>query len=505
MARGESFEVGPGEARGPLVLAVDVGSTATRGALYDATGRPVGRRAKVPHAFTTGPDGTSVIDPDQVCAEVGEVVDVLAGRDLAAPVAGVAMDTFASSLVGVDADGRALTPCFTYADSRSAAFVQQLRDRLDEAVVQQRTGTRLHTSYVAPRLLWLGETQPDLVARVSTWLSLGEYVQQRLLGITAASTPIAAWSGLLDRRTGRWDEEMLAACRTTADRLSPVQDPGVPLEGVDDARVAGRWPALAGAAWFPAIADGLASNLGTGAADASALAAAAATSGAVRALVPGIPERVPPGLWCYRVDARRSLLGGAVNDVGRLVAWLRSTVRLPEDDAALDAVLAAEPDPYVPAVVPFLSGERSTGWAASARAVVADVSAGTTPEALFRGSAEGVAVSYARVVEQLVEVAGRPGRVVASGRITQDLPHLLQLVADTVGTPVERVDLKRATVRGTALLALETVAPDVPRAEPPLAGTFEPQARRAAYYRGVRERFDSLYDVSTGAGSAAGP
>jgi gluconokinase len=492
----DGFAVAPGRAREPLVLAVDVGSTATRGAVHDATGRPVGRRAKVAHAFTTASDGTSVIDPDQVCAEVEEVLDRLARAHTGPPVAGVATDTFASSLVGVDSGGRALTPCYTYADGRCAAFVAPLRDRLDEADVQQRTGTRLHTSYLAPRLLWLQESEPALAARVVRWVSLGEYVHQRLLGTTAASTPTAAWTGLLDRRTGQWDAELLAACGTDAGQLSPVQDPGVRLGGVDEARVARRWPGLAGAAWFPAIADGLSSNLGTGAGDASTVALAAATSGAVRVLVPGTPERVPPGLWCYRVDARRSLLGGAVNDVGRLVAWLRATLRLPDDDAALDAVLAADPDPRTPAVVPFLSGERSTGWAASARAVVADLSAGTSPEAVFRGSAEGVAVTYARVVEQLVEVAGAPGRVVASGRVAQGLPHLLQLVADAIGVPVEHVGLKRATLRGTALSALETLAPGTPRAEPPLAGTYRPQPGRAAHAAAVRERFESLYGAS---------
>ncbi|MEJ5868168.1 gluconokinase [Pseudokineococcus sp. 5B2Z-1] len=494
----DEFAVAPAAAQEPLVLALDVGSTATRGAIHDATGRPVGRRAKVAHAFTTGADGTSEVDADQVVDEVADVLTRLLDHHEGPPVAGVALDTFATSLVGVDASGRALGPCSTYADSRAAAHVAPLRTELDEAAVQQRTGTRLHTSYLAPRLRWLAETRPDLVARVATWTSLGEYVHLRLLGVTAASTPTAAWTGMLDRRTGRWDEELLAASGTTAQHLSPVQDPGVPIDGVDAARVARRWPALAHAAWFPAVADGLSSNLGTGAGDAASMALAAATSGAVRVLVPGVPEHVPEGLWCYRVDARRSLLGGAVNDVGRLVAWAQATLRLPEDDAALDAVLAAAPDPRTPAVVPFLSGERSTGWAASARAVVADVSAGTTPEALFRGSAEGVATTYARVVEQLVEVAGRPERLVASGRITQGLPHLLQLVADAIGAPVQRVDLKRTTLRGTALLALEALAPDVVRADPPVAGVFEPRSERAGHYAAVRERFDALYDVARG-------
>ena len=496
MAPADRFAVSQAEAREPLVLALDVGSTATRAAIYDATGRPVGKRAKLPHAFATDTDGTSQIDPDQVCDEVEALLDRLTGADPRRAIAGVAMDTFASSLVGMDASGRALTPCYTYADSRCAAYVTQLREQLDEAVVQQRTGTRLHTSYLAPRLLWLQEVQPELVHRVSRWVSLGEYVQQRLLGTTVAGTPTAAWTGLLDRRTGQWNSEMLAASGVDRNQLSPVQDPGIPIEGVARAQVARRWPALASAAWFPTIADGLSSNLGTGAADASTAAAAAATSGAIRVLVDGIPESIPSGLWCYRIDTGRSLLGGAINDVGRLVAWLRSTLRLADDDTSLDAVLAGEPDRASPAVVPFLSGERSTGWAATARAVIAGLSAGTTAEAIFRASAEGVAISYARVVDQLMIVTGASPQIVASGRIAQSLPHLLQLVADAADTPVAHVAMKRATLRGTALLALETLAPDAERAAAPIEGTYHPHPDRRAHYVRARQRFDTLYPVS---------
>ncbi len=57
MARNDRFGVSPDAAQEPLVLAVDVGSTATRGAVYDATGRQVRRRRKIPHAFTTNAAG----------------------------------------------------------------------------------------------------------------------------------------------------------------------------------------------------------------------------------------------------------------------------------------------------------------------------------------------------------------------------------------------------------------------------------------------------------------
>src|SRR5690625_3011906 len=162
------FAVGLADALDPLVLALDVGSTGTRGGLFDARGLPVaGRRYKVRHAFTTATDGTSVIDPAQVLDEAEQVLDRVAAADVAGRVAGVALDTFASSLVGVDGAGQPLTPCFTYADSRNAAQATALRAELDEAQVQQLTGCRIHTSYLPARLRWLRETQPEVTARVA--------------------------------------------------------------------------------------------------------------------------------------------------------------------------------------------------------------------------------------------------------------------------------------------------------------------------------------------------
>lgn len=493
-----SFQIGLDQALDPLVLAIDVGSTASRAALFDSTGRPIRGRVKVPHSFIVADAGTSEIDAGQVAEEIAELLDQLtADHALTGRIRGVALDTFASSLVAIDGHHRALTPCYTYADGRCAAEAEQLRRELDETQVQQRTGTRIHTSYLAPRLRWLARTRPDVFASAARFVSLSEYVQLHLLGHTAAGTPVAAWSGLLNRHTGDWDPELLAAAGIDASRLSPVQDPGVPLPAPGEA-VRRRWPALADADWFPGIGDGLGNNLGTGARDASVLGLGAATSGAVRLVVPGQPMSLPSGLWCYRIDASRSLLGGALTDVGRLFSWLTGGIAAGLGSAELDEVLRRDPRPGTPAVVPFLTGERSTGWAARARLVMAGVTAAHTPADLVRGAAEGLAIGYLRVVEQLREVAPAVSRVVASGSVTASYPAFLQLLADVLGVPVEHVELKRSTLLGTALIALDTVAPGVERAVPPVSATYHPRAEFADHYAGVRARFEQLYPLSTG-------
>ncbi|WP_431473079.1 FGGY family carbohydrate kinase [Ornithinimicrobium sp. W1665] len=185
----------------PLVLALDVGSTASRGAVYDAHGRPVGKRAKVAHSFTTAPDGTSEIDPDQIVEEVTTLLDQLVEALDDTPVAGVALDTFASSMVVVDEDGRPLTPCFTYADSRCADHVAALRVELDEEALQQRTGTRVHASYWPARLRWLAEERPEVTAQAARYLSLGDHVLHRLTGTLGTGTSSAAWTGMVDAGT----------------------------------------------------------------------------------------------------------------------------------------------------------------------------------------------------------------------------------------------------------------------------------------------------------------
>jgi gluconokinase len=443
----------------PFVLAIDIGSTASRGDVYDATGRSLrGGRVKVPHQFTSRSDGTSEIDPDAVVVEVEQIITAFANRPFAGRVQAVALDTFASSLVGVGEDGRAWTPCFTYADSRCANQVVQLRRELDEMEVQQRTGCRLHTSYLTPRLRWLRDTAPDTFAAARQWMSLGEYVYLQLLGVTAAGTSTAAWTGMLDRRTGRWDPELLAACGVPVERLSEIRDPDQPIRDVDQ-QVGRKWPALAGAVWFPVVADGFSSNVGAGARTnqlwrRQSPPAAQCGFSSRKCRTTSLPDS-----GCYRVDGSRALLGGAVNDVGRAIDWLTSTVQISPEAADLDGLLLAQPEQRTPLVLPYFTGERSTGWAADAQAVVAGVSAATTGPMLFRGTMESVAISYARIAEQLREVAGDARQIVASGRVTQDLPAWLQVLADVLGAPVAPVTMKRVTLRGTALIAWRSSHP----------------------------------------------
>jgi len=134
----------------------------------------------------------------------------------------------------------------------------------------------------------------------------------------------------------------------------------------------------------------------------------------------------------------------------------------------------------------------------AAASAVTGLSPSTTGPAIARGVLEGVAVSYARIADQLREVAGRSPRILVSGRVAQGLLSWLQVLADVLDAPVVPVTTKRATLRGTALLALEVLAPEVDRAPADTAKNLTPVADRADHYRSRREEYQRLYEAVVG-------
>jgi gluconokinase len=496
-------EVARKHAEAPLVLAIDIGSSATRGRIYDGRAIPVKKLAeRRRHQFTIEPDGTVVADADQLCAEVVAVIDALlegAGKHAHGIVA-VAMDTFASTIVGVDTQGHAVSPVYTYADSRPADCIDELRQRLDEDAAQQRTGVRFHASYLPARVLWLARENPEALQRAAYWMSLGEFIFFRLLGQRAASYASASWAGIVNRHTLDYDDELLAALPIKAEQLGPLHDTADPLRGLAPG-FAERWPALRAARWFPAIADGYASNLGCDARGSATAALAIGSSAAMRALLPAQPAVVPRGLWCYTVDRTHALLGGALNDGGRALDWLRTLLQLP-DAATLDRVAHAAPERTTPTVLPFLTGERNPGYAPHAMASFSGMDWQTAPAAIFRGTLEGVALRLALIADELRGEAPAVARLIASGGGIETVPGWTGILADILGLPVTTSAEGQATLRGTALLALEIVAPDHARAHAAIGETANPDAANGPLYLEKRRTHADAYAALVAASAA---
>jgi len=342
-------------------------------------------------------------------------------------------------------------------DTRSAGAAERLAQALDGDAVHARTGAFLHPSFWPAKLAWLAEDEPEIFRRAEWFVSFADYIR----GAPETSVSMASSSGLLDLTTHDWDEELLAALEVGRDRLPQIAD-------------------------VPVWVDSACSNAGAGCTTHERAALNVGTSGALRVLYETERARPKPGLFLYLADGHRVVEGGALSDGGNLYPWLERTL---SDSAG--SLAARDPRDHELVFLPFLGGERSTGWSPHARGTIHGLTFATTALDIRQAAYEGVAFRFAAIADLLPDVR----EVVATGGGLLRDPDWIQIIADALARPVTVSAVPEASLRGAAVFALERQGREVEEA--PTASVVEPRADRAEAYRAAREKQQLLYDVLT--------
>lgn len=479
------------------VLALDVGTSSCRASLYDLEAQAIpGASARMTYTPRVTADGGAELDPARLLEDAAQCIEQVLRQASLPPILAVSTSTFWHTLLGLGADGQPLTPLFLWLDARGRAETAGLRQDLDEREVHARTGCVLHWTYWPARLRWLRRTQPEVFARVARWVSFAEYLQEQLTGSRGVSLSMASGTGLLDIHTLQWYEPTLNAAGITPDqlgRLTALKDTSTSTQ---------RWSQLERVPWLAAVGDGACSNLGAGCASPDRFALMIGTSGAERAVwSPPAEFSVPWGLWSYRIDDRRVVMGGALNDGGSLLDWLHDTLELPGRAAAETAVATLSPDAHGLTVLPFWGGERNPRWADDARGAIIGLRFRTSASDILRACMEAVALRFAGMDRLLLEAMPEAGDVIATGGALLHSPTWMQITADALARPVLASAEAEASSRGAALLALEAVGalPDGIESVPPeTTRRFEPVPEHTERYRAAAERQQRLYDALVG-------
>ncbi|MBV9868525.1 MAG: gluconokinase [Abitibacteriaceae bacterium] len=484
----------------PLVLALDIGTSSTRALAFDAQGHKVGQAVQYAYHQTTTPDGGIETDADALLELTARCIDELLPH-LNQPVIAVGTCSFWHSLMAVSADGQPATKVLSWADNRAAAWVPALRALLNEHDTHARTGCVFHPSYWPAKLLWLHQSQPELFQDNIRWMSFAEYAALRLFGEAHCSLSMASGTGIFHQVNCEWDDDTLAALPIKRDQLSPLCDAHDALPHLQP-EWAKRWPALKDAKWFPALGDGACSNIGSGCVTPSHIAMNVGTSGALRVVLENYQDPAPHGLWRYRIDRKRSVMGGALSNAGNVWKWAHDTLNLPPDFEAQLADL--EPMSHGLTVLPFLAGERSPLWDANARYVLAGASLDTSPVEILRASLEAVALRFAEVafaVRKAIPEAPPDVDIVFSGGALEGSSVWAQIMSDCIGTPLVESREKEASARGAALMALEAcgVIEDIGAVPSDRGQELQPTPAHHELYKRALERQNALYEHLYGA------
>lgn len=473
------------------ILALDIGTSSVRAAVYDLAGNVLPetlvKKERIIHftedggAELTGEEGFS-----QVCEAIEEVLSKTTQN-----IEYVAASCFWHSLIGIDSDGNATTNVFTWAETRPAKYVQTLRDGLNENLIHNRTGARFHSSFWTAKLLWLKAEFPEVFHKTDKWLSFSDYLALKLFGKAVTSTSMASGTGIFNIRHFEWDDDLLAFTDIKRECLPEIAEDSQTFQ-------TNRWEKLKDAKWFLAIGDGAANNVGAGCLQKTKAALMIGTSGAMRVAYEGeIPHKIPHGLWCYRIDKKRIIVGGALSDGGGLYRWLKDTLKIAEVDDVVEAeIKKREPDSHGLTFLPFLAGERSTGYHENAKGAILGLTQHTDAVEITQAAMESVAFRFAEIFGQLQKIVDIK-TIIASGGALRESPVWTQIIADIFGRNLSLPDTREASSRGVVLLALEQLGKieNISELPTPKGNEFYSDQRKHEIYRLARERHEKYYQL----------
>ncbi len=482
----------------PVVLALDVGTTSTKAGAYTTSGGLVaaassGYALRTPHAGHAVQDAGEILDA--VFDAARRVVDAV-GADR---VAGISFSAQMHSLLGLDEAYRPLTPVLTWADTRADAQAEALRAGDRSLALHHRTGTPVHPMSPLCKLVWFREAEPALHARVPFWCGIKDWLLVRLCGAFVVDHSLASASGLLDVHTLAWDAEALALAGVTPAQLPTL----VPTRHVLDALTPEAAERLGLPAATPVVVgagDGPLANLGVGAIGPGVASCSIGTSGALRVVVDRPAVDRQGGVFCYVLTEDRWVVGGAINNGGATLDWVRGLLTpdaAPGDEAELLALAArARPGSGGLIMLPALLGERAPHWSTLSRGAYIGLTRAHRREHLVRAAIEGVCLQLDLVLASMRAAGLEITTIRMTGGVTRSALWR-RILADVLDTPLEFAEGPEGSGLGAAILGMDALglvaSIDVASELVPVHERMAPDAEAAAVYRRIQPVFESLH------------
>lgn len=450
--------------RKPYVIAVDIGTTSTKTLVIHRDGTILGSHSIEYPLYTPRPD-TAEQDPQQIFTAVLQAIgEVVAKAGIAASeVLCVSFSSAMHSLIAIDRHLNPLTNCITWADNRSASYVDVLKNEYDGQRIYLNTGTPLHPMSPLLKLMWMKDHQPELISGAYKFIGIKEFVFAKLFDKCVVDYSIASATGLFNLNALAWDQQALNAAGISAEQLSEPVTTTYRLEGfhsqyAESLGLRQDTPFIIGAS------DGVLANLGVGAYEPGIYAVTIGTSGAIRGVVRQ-PVSDPKGrLFCYALKEDFWVVGGSINNGGIMFRWVRDQLATLEADEArrkgIDPYdyltqMAGQVSPGSDGLLflPLLAGERAPHWNANARGVFFGLSLYHEKKHMVRAVLEGVVYRIHSVMLALEELIGPVKEVRASGGFARS-ELWSQIMADVLGTSVAIPNSIESSGLGAALLGL---------------------------------------------------
>ncbi len=439
----------------PLVLGLDVSTTATKAILVDGDGavRGIGIAE---YAYRTPRPRWSEQDPELWWGGTTEAV----GRALAAAgvdggaVVAVGLTGQMHGAVLLDEADRPVRPAILWNDQRTEFECAAIRDAVGFERLVAITGNDALTGFTAPKLLWVRNNEPDAWKRVAHVLLPKDYVRLKLTDIHAVDKADGAGTLLFDLAARDWSAEVLAALELDPALFPPTLE-GPDVTGEVTAAAAEATGLRAGTPVVAGAGDQAANAVGVGAIAPGVVALSLGTSGVVFAATdrPIVEPRGRVHAFCHAIPERWHLMSVMLSAAGSL-RWFRDALA---PGTGFDE-LVSESGTVPPGsdglwFLPYLTGERSPHPDPNARGAFIGLTVAHDRRHLTRAVLEGVTYGLRDGLDLMVAAGMPPPSVVRASGGGLASPLWRQILADVLDVAIAGVGTTEGAAFGAALLA----------------------------------------------------
>jgi xylulokinase len=492
----------------PLLLGIDAGTSSVKAVLLDLSG-DLCAISTVEYPLHHLQSGWVEQDPEDwwqaTCKAIRESLEKV--QRGAERVIGMAVSSQAPTLLPLDSAGRPLRPAMIWMDRRAEAETVHLTEELGADEIYRITGNRPDAFYMAPRLLWLRNHEPEILKQTWKFVQVNGYINYRLTGRLTVDPAHAVLMQMRNFATGEWSEKLCSACGVDPAQLPEIVE-SHHVQGKVTAKAAEATGLKAGTLVMAGTVDSPAAALEAGVTEPGIAVEMTGTSTVV--IIPNDRGITEPALIAmpHALPGIHLLLGAMVSSGGCL-RWFRDQFGPTNSQAvnegfgdAYDQLSqqASEVAPGSGGVIflPYMMGERSPIWHTNARGVFFGLSLATPKAAIVRAIMEGAAFA----LRHNVEVAARAGVEVhemrSVGGCSRSDPWN-QIKADVLGMPLLLPRTSVGSPFGAAILAGmgAEVFPDVKKSLQgmvQLSRRFEPNRANHEIYTQRYRVFRDIYE-----------
>ncbi len=425
------------------IVTIDVGTSSTKTALWDETGRLLAEMSQAyalhrPEPVWAEIDGN--VWWEAVCATMRQVI-ATSGIDPGC-VVGIGVDGIGWTLLPVNSNGEPLSPALIWLDRRAELETQSLKRQAEADRLVDLVANPMDAAYITPKLLWLKHHQPRLFDDAFKFLTCSGFIVAKLTGEFTCDYTQAYGYHFFDIRRAEWSPwaaELIGVSLEQMPRLSACTE------------IAGRLTVHAAShtglpAGVPVIVGCLDAAVGALGAGVTRLGQTNEQGGQAGGMAVSVDRVVvePQLIFSHHVLPGQYLLQGGTVGGGSL-GWFRDVLGHVEVNASeligrgVFELFSAQVERTSPGAhglifVPYMSGERTPLWNTNARGVLVGLSYNTTRGDMLRAIMEGCAFAVYDNIRVAEQCSVKIGECVGSGGATHSAVWC-QIKADVYNRP----------------------------------------------------------------------